>query len=70
MKILQTLDRHRIALTLMSKLTTGRNFPDKYIVVAIDDPKSMNRQASWASDFDGADTHKIFKALSEQTRDS
>lgn len=68
MKILQTLDRHRNALTLMSRLTTGPNFPDKYIIVAIDDPKSLNRAASWASDFDNKDTHLIFKALAAQTK--
>lgn len=70
MKIRHTLPRHAKQLGILSNFCTIS--PDmtgtKYLVVAIDGPESVNRQASWASSFNDEDTHKIFQALADQTK--
>lgn len=70
MRILHTLPRHEKQLRILRDFCTIS--PDligtKYIIVAIDGPESVNRQASFASSFEGEDTHKLFNALAEQTR--
>ncbi len=68
MKVLHTLPRHAPALEILRRTASGPNFPDKYICVVIDDPTSIDRKASWASDFNDEDTHKIFQALADQTK--
>ena len=40
----------------------------KYLCVVIDPAESVDRNASWASDFNDVDTHKLFQALADQTR--
>jgi hypothetical protein len=67
MKIRHTLPRHRKALEILGKVVVDLKFPDKYIVVAIDGPESIDRKASWSSDFSDEDNHKIFQALADQT---
>jgi len=68
--ILHTLERHAIELGRIKKLIEEPHMAHcKFIVVAIDDPQSFNRQASWASSFNADDTHKIFQALADQTRE-
>lgn len=69
MKILHTNERHTVdmeRLTGIANSLTSGHF--KYIVVIVDGPKSVNRESSWASDFNPEDTHKIFQALADQTK--
>lgn len=40
----------------------------KYIIVVVDGPESVNREASWVSSFNDQDMHKIFAALADQTK--
>lgn len=69
MKILHTLPRHARSLEVLQRVTSRPQMSTcKYVVVAIDGPESLNRQASWASDFTPDDTAKIFQALAEQTK--
>ena len=69
MKILHMNARHAGDIehfsNAASSLLSG-NF--KYICVIIDGPESVNREASWASDFNPDDTHKIFQALADQSK--
>lgn len=69
MKILHTNTRHvddMGKLIALAKRNLSGNF--KCICVVIDCPVSVNREASWASDFNPEDTHKIFQALADQTK--
>lgn len=69
MKILHTNERHQgdmHDLTNFSNNVLSGNF--KHICVVIDGPESVNREASWSSDFNPDDTHKIFQALADQTK--
>jgi len=73
MKILRTLDRHRESLSMFQRMVKKWRMPgyargDKFIVICIDPPDSVNRQASWMSDFDTEDTVKILQAVVEQSR--
>ena len=68
LKLRRTLPRHAEALGKLNSVAVGPSFPDRYIIVAIDGPESINRQCSWASSFNDEDTHKIFQALADQTR--
>lgn len=69
MKILHTLTRHA---PMLQRMTDLGNRPEmaacKFVVIAIDGPESVNRQASWSSSFPPDDTHKIFQALADQTK--
>lgn len=69
MNILHTTARHAADIdhfaSAASSLLSG-NF--KYICVIVDGPESVNRESSWASDFNPDDTHKIFQALADQTK--
>ena len=69
MKILHTNARHQGDMhdlrNFAGNVLSGNN---KYICVVIDGPESVNREASWASDFNPDDTHKIFQALADQTK--
>ncbi len=68
-RIRQTRERHKGPLTTLSATTSVKGLSDyHYIIVCIDGPESVNREASWSSSFDDKDTHNIFKALAEQTR--
>lgn len=69
MDILQALPRHSTQLELLRRHCEQKHMIDcKYVIVAIDGPESINRQASWASDFNDVDTHQLFQALADQTR--
>jgi len=70
MKILHTLPRHNEQLLKMQQFVgvMEKSHQGKYICVVIDTPETINRQASYASSFDNEDTHKIFQALAEQTK--
>ena len=68
MKILRTLVRHASQLEMLRARAMRQDMEGfKYICVVVDDPKSVDRQASWASDFNDVDTHKLFQALADQT---
>lgn len=70
LNILHTLPRHAKQLDMVKTLLDSPHMGGcKYIVVAIDAPSSFNRQASWASSFNPDDTHKLFQALADQTRE-
>ena len=69
MEILYTLPRHHESLEKLRAVTRMQHMSgSKYLCVAIDGPDSVNRQASFASDFNYEDTHKLFAALAEQTK--
>lgn len=71
MKILHTLPRHAADLHCLQRCVEGMERPGvKFICVVLDGPEAINRQASWASSFEGEDTHKIFQALADQTRET
>ncbi len=69
MKILHTNARHKADIdhfaSAAGSLLSGKF---KYICVVIDGPESVNREASWASNFSPEDTHKIFQALADQSK--
>jgi hypothetical protein len=68
MKILHTLPRHSLQLNRFKNLVEGGAMAGfKYICVVIDGPESIDRKASYASDFNMEDTHKLFQALADQT---
>lgn len=67
MNILHTLPRHQAQLMrLLNQCGTPDMETSKYIIVAIDGPESINRQASYASDFNPEDTAKIMRAVADQ----
>lgn len=69
MDILHTLRRHSYQIEKLKELCERRDMTGiKYLIVAVDGPESVNRQASWASDFNAEDTHKMFQALADQTK--
>lgn len=68
MIIRHTLPRHARQLQMLQKLCEEKSMSGmKYIVVAVDGPESLDRQASWASDFNDVDTKQLFLSLYEQT---
>lgn len=66
--ILQTKERHFVPLTEIEQFILTKHPDRKYVVVLIDGPESVNREASWASNFLAEDMPKIFGALSEQSK--
>ncbi len=69
MKILHTLPRHASQLEMLRARAMRQDMEGfKYLCVVIDPAESVDRNASWASDFNDVDTHKLFQALADQTR--
>ena len=76
MKLQRCLDRHRAGLSMIRRaLKRWRDAGgpatiggDKFIIVCIDPPESINRQASWMSDFDDPDTMRVLQAVVDQSR--
>ena len=69
MKILHTLQRHSDALIRLTNVCgTGDLAKQKFIIICVDGPESIDRKASFASDFSPEDTSKILKASAEQTK--
>lgn len=70
MKILHTLPRHAKALNRLTNTCGFGELADhKYIIICVDPPESVNRAASFASDFNPDDTAKILAAAAEQIKD-
>ncbi len=66
--ILHTRARHFASLCEIEQFILEKHPTEKYIVVIVDGPESVNREASWASSFKIEDCSKIFDALAEQSR--
>ncbi len=66
--ILHTRPRHFVPLTEIEQFILEKHPDEKYVVVIVDGPESVNREASWASNFQAEDMPKIFDALAQQSQ--
>lgn len=69
MKILHTLSRHSNALArLMKVCDTDELKGHKFIILCVDGPESIDRRASYSSDFSPEDTAKILMVSADQMK--